>query len=175
MPSRTPWKTNTENPVSIFMQRKVNEIFYQTSLNYKPTLEFFKNLGVIGIDVDWIPEIFPNLTVIKDYNFQISVNLHSIPVVITRKCHMARFVGVENLDACPKPCHTRAYFMKNQTLNVDLYLNGNVVYKLKEPTKQRISSLEKQGINELVLNLNPLTRSSLKMSIGSLIKSLKDQ
>jgi hypothetical protein len=173
-PSRSPWKTNTEHPVNIFTQRKVNEIFYQTSLNYKPTLEMFKKLGALGVDVDWIPEIFPNLSYLINNKLQVSVNLHSIPVTITRKCHTARFLGEEDLDTCSRPCHIKAYFMQNQTLEVDLYLNGNTVFRLKEPTKKMISLLNKQGVNELVLSLNPLTKSSLQTGLGSFINTLQE-
>ena len=60
-PSRCPWKTITEHTVSIFTNRKVKEIFYQTALNYEPTITFFKELGAVGADVDWIPELFPSL------------------------------------------------------------------------------------------------------------------
>jgi hypothetical protein len=173
-PSRSPWKTITEHPVNFLIERKVREIFYQTSLNYKPTIEFFKRLGAVGVDVDWIPELFPNLSFISRNKLQISVNLHSIPVAITRKCHMARFLGEENLDTCSRPCYTKAYFMDNELLDTDLYLNGNTVFRLKEPTKKMISTLTEVGVKELVLTLNPLTNASLQIPLESFIQQLQE-
>ncbi len=173
-PSRCPWNMITEHSVNFFTKRKVEEIFYQTSLNYEPTIEFFKGLGVIGVDVDWIPELFPNLSFISGNKLKVSVNMHSIPVAITRKCHMARFLGEENLDTCSRPCYTKAYFMNNKLLETDLYLNGNTVFRLKEPTKKMVSTLSKLGVNELVLTLSPLTTASLQTQLGNFIKSLQE-
>ena len=173
-PSRCPWPAITEHQVSIFARRKVKEIFYQTSLNYGPTIEFFKGLEAIGVDVDWIPELFPSLSFITSNKLKVSVNLHSIPVAITRKCHMARFLGEENLDACSRQCYTKAYHIRNELLGTDLYLNGNTVFKLNEPNKKTLSMLPKLGVDEVVLTLSPLTSASLKTELNSFIKSLQE-
>jgi len=172
-PSRCPWKEITEHQVSLFTKRKVKQIFYQTSLNYEPTIEFFKGLGAIGADVDWIPEIFPNLKFLSQKNLQVSVHLYSIPVAMTRKCHMARFLGEEDLDKCSRPCYTKAYSMNNELLDTSLYLHGNTVFKLMEPERKTVSQLVKQGVKELVLTMSPLTRVSSQTQLESLIQRLQ--
>jgi len=172
-PSRCPWKEITEHPVSFFTKRKVRKIFYQTSLNYEPTIEFFKGLGAVGTDVDWIPEIFPNLKSLSQKNLQISVHLYYIPVAITRKCHMARFLGEEDLDKCSRPCYTKAYSMYNELLDTRLYLHGNTVFKRIEPERRMMAQIVKQGVKELVFTMNPLTSVTSQTQLESLIQRLQ--
>jgi hypothetical protein len=126
-PSRCPWNQITEQSVNIFTKRKVSQIFYQTALNYQPTIDFYRGLGAIGADVDWIPEMFSNLNFLIRNGLPVSVHMHSIPVAITRKCHMARFLGEEDLDRCSRPCHTKAYSMENEYLGIDMVVLGNTV------------------------------------------------
>lgn len=129
-PSRCPWKEIIEHPVSYFTKRKVKKIFYQTRLNYGPTIDFFESQGVVDADADYIPEIFNNLGFLTQRNLQVSVHLYSVPVAMTRECYMARFLGVERLDQCSRPCYVKAYSMENEELDVDMYLHGNAVFKL---------------------------------------------
>ena len=156
-PSRCPWKEITEHTVSIFTKRKVKQIFYQTALNYKPTIEFYKGLGAVGADVDWIPELFPAFNFLIKNKLNLSVHLHSIPVAITRKCHMARFLGEKDLEKCSRPCYIKAYKMNNQTLDKEMVLCGNTVFKLIEPKKKMTQELVKHGITEIVFTMGPLT------------------
>ena len=172
-PSRCPWEEITEHPVSFLTKRKVRKIFYQTALNYEPTMEFFKGLGAVGADMDWIPEIFPNLKSLSKNNFQVSVHLFSVPVAVTRKCHMARFLGEENLDKCSRPCYTKAYAMNNEILDISLYLHGNTVFKLTDPDGKTMTQLAKQGVEELVLTMNPLIKVGSQTQLNSLIQHLK--
>jgi len=169
-PSRCPWKEITEHPVSYFTKRKIKQIFYQTSLNYGPTLEFFKGLGVVGADVDWIPEIFNNLKSLTQKNLQVSVHLYSVPVAITRKCHMARFLGEENLDQCSRPCYTKAYSMDNELLDIGMYLHGNTVFKLTDPDGKTMTQLAKRGVSDLVLTMSPLSRVNSQTQLDILIQ-----
>lgn len=156
-PSRCPWKTITEHSVSLFTRRKVKSIFYQTALNYSPTIDFFKNHGVVGTDIDWIPELFPQLQFISHHQLRVAIHTHLVPVAITRKCHMARFRSEEDLARCSKPCYTSAYTMENEWLKTPLFLHGNTVFRLTEPNRRLIPSLIKQGVRDLVLTMNPLT------------------
>jgi hypothetical protein len=172
-PSRCPWDEITEHPVSFFTKRKVEKIFYQTALNYEPTINFYKELEVIGADVDWIPELFPNLKFISKNDLQVSVHLHSVPVAITRKCHMARFLGEDDLERCSRPCYTKAYFMDNPILDKKLYLHGNVVYRLIEPNKRAMDSLKKSGVNELVLTMSPLSKITSQPQIDDVIQKIQ--
>jgi hypothetical protein len=172
-PSRCPWEEITEHPVSYFTKRKIKKIFYQTSLNYEPTLEFFKGVGVVGADVDWIPEIFNNLKPLTQRDLQVSVHLYSVPVAITRKCHMARFLGEKSLDQCSRPCYTKAYSMENEELGVDMYLHGNTVFKLVDPDRRSVNQLARRGVGELVLTMSPLSRVGSHAEIEGVLKSLQ--
>jgi len=172
-PSRCPWKEITEHPVSYFTKRKVKRIFYQTSLNYEPTLEFFKGLGVVGADVDWIPEIFNNLKPLTQRDLQVSVHLYSVPVAITRKCHTARFLGEQSLDQCSRLCYTKAYSMENELLDIGMYLHGNTVYKLADPDKNTMNQLARWGVGELVLTMSPLSKVSSHAELEGVLKSLQ--
>ena len=172
-PARCPWDEITEHPVSFFTKRKVEKIFYQTALNYEPTIEFYKELKVIGADVDWIPKLFPNLRFISRNGLQISVHLQSIPAAITRKCHMARFLGETDLDQCSRPCYTKAYLMSNPILDKKLYLHGNVVYRLEAPNKKTMSSLKNSGASELILTMSPLSQITTQPQLEDVIQQIQ--
>jgi len=172
-PSRCPWNQITEQSVNIFTKRKVSQIFYQTALNYVPTIEFYKGFGVIGADMDWIPELFSNLNFIIKNGLPISVHMHSIPVAMTRKCHLARFLGDENLDRCSRPCYTKAYSMENEYLGIDMILQGNTVYQLTEPDRKTTQQLAKRGVREFVLTMSPITGVKTQAQIDSLIQSFQ--
>ena len=171
-PSRCPWKTITEQSVSLFTRRKVKSIFYQTALNYGPTIDFFKNRGVVGADIDWIPELFPKLRFITRRQLKVAIHTHQVPVAITRKCHMARFRGEENLLHCSKPCYMSAYSMENVLLKTPLFLHGNTVFRLTEPSRRFIPTLIKQGVNDLVLTMSPLTGLTTSENLKTAIQHL---
>ena len=172
-PSRCPWNQITEQSVNIFTKRKVGQIFYQTALNYVPTIEFYRGLGAVGADVDWIPELFPNLNFIIKNGLPVSVHMHSVPAAMTRKCHMARFLGEVDLDRCSRPCYTKAYSMENEHLGVDMVLEGNTVYQLTEPDRKTAQQLARRGINELVLTMSPMTGVRTREQIDSLVQRVQ--
>jgi hypothetical protein len=172
-PSRCPWNQITEQSVNIFTKRKVSQIFYQTALNYRPTINFYKNLGAVGADVDWIPELFSNLNFIIKNGLPVSVHMHSVPVAMTRKCHMARFLGEEDLDRCSRPCYTKAYSMDNEYLGIDMVVQGNTVYKLKKPDRKTVRQLVNRGVSELVLTMSPITGVNTREQIDSLIQQVQ--
>jgi hypothetical protein len=91
-------------------------------------------------------------------------------VAITRKCHMARFLGEENLDQCSRPCYTKAYSMDNELLDIGMYLHGNTVFKLTDPDRNTITQLAKRGINELVLTMSPLSKVNSQTQLNSIIQ-----
>ena len=163
IPSRCPWKEITEREVSLFTKRKIKKIFYQTALNYDPTIIFYKDLGIIGADVDYIPNLFPNLKFLIERGLQLDVHMFSIPVAITRKCHTARFLGTEDLETCSRFCYTKAFMMNNEILNKDLCLYGNTVLKLVEPDRKAISLLSRMGVDEFVITMGPLVHASSKL------------
>ncbi len=172
-PSRCPWNQITEQSVNIFTKRKVSQIFYQTALNYQPTIDFYRGLGAVSADVDWIPEMFSNLNFLIKNGLPVSVHMHSIPVAITRKCHMARFLGEEDLDRCSRPCYTKAYSMENEYLGIDMVVHGNTVYKLKEPDRKTAKQLANRGVSELVLTMSPITGVSSREQIENLIQQVQ--
>ena len=172
-PSRCPWNQITEKSVNIFTKRKVGQIFYQTALNYVPTIEFYRGLGAVGADVDWIPELFPNLNFIIKNGLPVSVHMHSVPAAMTRKCHMARFLGETDLDRCSRPCYTKAYSMENEHLGVDMVLDGNTVYQLTEPDRKTAQQLARRGIKELVLTMSPITGVRTREQIDSLVQRVQ--
>ena len=172
-PSRCPWKEITEHTVSIFTKRKVKQIFYQTALNYQPTIEFYKGLGAVGADVDMIPELFQAFNFLSKYKLNLSVHLHSIPVTITRKCHMARFLGEPDLERCSRPCYTKAYIMDNEILDTQMVLCGNTVFKLNEPNTKITRQLAKRGVTEVVFTMGPLTSFSPQIPSESLIQNMR--
>jgi hypothetical protein len=172
-PSRCPWKEITEHTVSIFTKRKVKQIFYQTALNYKPTIEFYKGLGAIGADVDMIPELFPAFDFLIKNKLNISVHLHSIPVTITRKCHMARFLGETDFERCSRPCYAKAYIMDNEKLDTQMVLSGNTVFKLIEPNQKMTQQLAKRGIAEVIFTVSPLTSFNPQTPSESLIQNMR--
>jgi len=171
-PSRCPWNQITEHTVNIFTKRRVSQIFYQTALNYMPTIEFYKGLGAVGADVDWISELFPNLNFLIKNKLPVSVHMHSIPAAITRKCHMARFLGEEDLDRCSRPCYTKAYSMDNEYLGIDMVLEGNTVYRVTEPDRKTAQQLANRGVSELVLTMSPITGVRSQDQIESLIQRI---
>jgi hypothetical protein len=172
-PSRTPWKEITEKSVSFLTKRNVRRIFYQTSLNYGPTIDFFKRLGVIGADVDWIPECFDSLSFLTKNLLNIAIHLDTIPAAITRRCHMARLLGEINLEKCSKPCYSKAYAMDNQFLKIPLFLHGNAVFKLVKPSKNEINQLARRGVSNYVITMSPLTGISSSTQIDNLIHTLE--
>ena len=171
-PSRSPWKEITEQMVNIFAKRNVKRIFYQTALNYEPTIEFFKGLGAIGADIDWIPECFNDLGFLTRNKLQVSVHLQLVPAAITRKCHMARFLGVEDLESCPRPCYSKAYSMENDLLKTETYLHGNAVFRRMEPNRKTAKELVKHGVNDLVVSMNPLTGITSREQLDDVARSL---
>lgn len=172
IPSRCPWKEITEQLVDFFTRKKVERIFYQTSLSYRPTVEFFKSLGVIGLDVDWVPACFKSLELLSGSGLRISVHVQMVPVAVTRKCHTARFLGVGDLEQCSKPCFSNAYLMENDVLQIPLFLHGNTVFRSIDPQRKELGELMKRGVTELVITMGPLTGIRSRRQIDSIIQRL---
>ena len=70
---------------------------------------------------------------------------------------MARFFGEKNLIQCSKPCVKKAFRMENNALGVELFLDGNVVFRFAKPDKNDVQLLRKLNISELVISMKPLT------------------
>jgi len=173
IPARCPWKEITEREVSFLTRRRVAKIFYQTGLNYEPTIRFFQNHGVQGVDIDAIPECFPYFSFLMKNGLAVSVHLHLTPVTVTRRCHTARFLGEKSPENCSKPCRTRAFLLKHDVLGVELFLCGNGVFKLKQPVKKEVKELRNLKVDEVVISMNPVTKIGSQREIDSIIQRLR--
>lgn len=167
VPARCPWPEI--GPKSFLAKRRWARIFYQTSLNYKPSIRFFQNYGVKDVDVDWIPNCFKHYYFLVRNGLALSVYLHLIPVTITRKCHTARFLKEENLWTCSRPCNNRAFLLKERIMHVEFYLQGNTVFSYTRPSQSDVRKLRKIGASELVIVMNPITKIESRQDIDELI------
>ena len=171
--SRCPWKEFINPQAGYLERRRIEKTLYQTNLNYGPTIQFFKKHGVIGADVDWIPQCFRHYGFLKDYDINLSIYLQTIPVTVTRKCHMARFLGYENPDKCPRPCLKTALDINQPVMGVELFLHGNTVFRLMQPTKSDIKKIYEIGIDELVIHFNPISNFVNHKEIDGFIEEFK--
>jgi len=159
IPARSPWSQITRMPdPGFFTRRKVEKIFYQTSLNYVRSLEYFKSLGVMGADVEWIPKCFPHYKKIIKNGFKIAVHTHAIPVAVTMRCHMARFLGEVEPALCTKPCLSKAFNIRQKELEKKFILHGNVVFRAVEPNEREARQLKRTGVDELIIPMSPVSR-----------------
>lgn len=172
MPARYPWEQITEYKVSLQARRKVERIFYKTSLNYEPTIIFFKSFGVQRVDLDWIPQCFPNYDFLVKNGLDLSVHLHLVPVTIARRCHTARFLGENSLEGCSRPCQTRAFLLKHDILDIELFLHKNAVFSFVEPTRKEARKLRRNKIAEFVVTMSPVTRIESRREMDALIRNL---
>ncbi len=180
VPSRCPWmKTDIKDilfsPKMTLRRARIlrgeREVYSQTSLHYLPTIQFYRDHGVQGIDLDWIPRCFPDFDFLEKQGLELSVHLQLVPVTLTRKCHTARFLGERAPQACSKPCKTKAFLLKHDEL--ELFLNGNVVFSQTDPSEKDMKSLLKHNVAELVISMNPVTGMSSRERIDEFILQLK--
>jgi len=179
LPARCPWRLELRDmlfltlSVKLMMSRgKVADLFYQTNLNYEPTMEFFKRHGVRGVDLEWIPKCFRSYKALADSGLGLSIHLYMIPVAVTRKCHTARFLGKKRIDRCDKPCHYRFFRIIHSKLGVEMFLWGNGVFTLKRPTHRELKRLAEMEALELVIPMNPVTKTMNHRDIDDVIREL---
>ena len=180
IPARCPWRLGIKDlfylSLSIKLmldRRKVADLFYQTNLNYEPTIELFKQHGIVGVDLDWIPKCFKSYQAIADNGLQLSIHLYMIPVALTRKCHTARFLGIKRLDKCDKPCYNRFFRIVHDKLGVEMFLFGNAVFRLEKPSPKDLEKLNSVESLELVIPVNPITKTTNYKEINNIIRNLK--
>lgn len=111
-----------DNVIANFADRK---LFHLTNLNYKYTCDFFKKLGVSGMEFDYIPETFPLLKKLRQHGFQIHIHAGNIMVALTRKCHTARLFDLPP-HHCGKLCSTKKHNLNNSVTG-PLFLDGNAI------------------------------------------------
>ncbi len=173
IPARSPWSQITRMPdPGFFARRRVEKLFYQTSLNYVRSLEYYRSLGVMGADVDWIPKCFPSYQKIARNGLKLAVHSHAIPVAVTMRCHMARFLGEEEPALCSKPCLNKAFKIKQKELEKTFTLNGNVVYRQVEPTQRETNQLRRMGVDEVVIPMGPVSNLTTKEELDEALSTL---
>lgn len=183
VPARCPWFKRDSRSLIFFgflikgamMRRHVKDLYSQTSLHYGPTIKFYKEYGVGGVDVDWIPRCFPQFGFLVEAGLDIAVHTHLVPVTVTRKCHTARFLGEKSPENCSEPCNTKAFLLKHKGvfMVVELFLQGNAVFSFAEPTGKDVKSLLETGVGELVIGMNPATEIRSRERVDEVISSIK--
>jgi hypothetical protein len=173
MPARCPWNQITRMPnPSFFTRRRVERIFYQTSLNYQRAREYYRDLGVRAVDVDWIPKCFPHFKPIMRSGFHLSVHTYGIPVAVTMRCHTARFLKETTPQHCTQPCQDQAFNIQQNELEQAFILHGNVVYRPVFHQPKDLKRLQKMGVEELVIPLGPLSQVSTTKEIDQTLTAL---
>jgi len=173
MPARCPWPQITRRfDVGFFDKKRVEKFFYQTSMNYEPTIQFFRGHGVEGVDVDWVPRCFPHLNFLVKRGLNLAMYLHLVPVTLTRRCHTARFLGETRPESCSRQCNKKAFLLKQEVMGTELYLQGNAVFHLAQPSQTEVKRLCEEGVDEFVITMSPITRVESRGEIDSAIESL---
>ena len=85
---------------------------------------------------------------------------------------MARFLGEKKPESCSHPCNTQAFLLKHKILRGELYLHGNVVYRLNPPSKRDFKKLDTNKV-EFVVPMNPITKLDNQQEINALMQRLK--
>jgi len=173
VPARCPWLKRSIRDTLLEKVGGIDEIYSQTSLNYPPTIKFFQDQGVRGVDLDWIPRCFPYYDLLAKAGIDLSVHLHLVPVTLTRKCHTARLLGEDAPDTCSRPCTDRAFLLKNPRLGLGFFLHENAVFRLIEPSKRDVAKLPRNGISEFVITMSPITRILNRERIEELVLQLR--
>ena len=171
MPARCPW-SQEELSVAFSDVAHGREIFNQTNLNYLPTIRFLQNMNIKGADMDWIPESFQHFNFIVRNGLQVSIYLFLVPVAITRSCHTARYLGVNNPEYCSRPCDTKAFKLTQKQMGTELYLLGNVAFRMTQSSQADIESLNKIGVTDIVISMDPITKIKSRNKVNELIQKL---
>lgn len=138
-----------ENMLSRFVDK---QLFDKTNMNYDLTVDFIVRNSVAGLEVDYIPETFPQLNIFLKKKIKINIHLGNVLVALTRKCHTARYCGVDN-DCCGRVCKEKKFILKHEGTGT-LYLDGNTVYDYCKVNKDDFKKLKKADNCSLILESN---------------------
>jgi|SRR5271157_1625824 len=133
------------------------QIFNRSNLNHGLTIDFLKDLGVKGVDMDWLPDGFPHLNRIARRGLHVAIHSHLSLIALTRMCHTARLMGEQAPEMCSQPCLRRAFVLKHPLLG-EMYLLGDALFGVVQPAPCQAQGIRSGGIKEIVLSLNALTR-----------------
>ena len=173
VPGRCPWLKRGLRDRLIEKVQGIEKVYSKTSLNYGPTIRFFQERGVRGVDLDWIPRCFPYYGFLVKAGLNLSVHLQLVPVTLTRKCHTGRFLGEVAPETCSKPCNIRAFRLKNERLELEFFLHENAVFRFTEPSRKDIEELLRNDISEFVITMSPITRILTREKIDGLMLQTK--
>ena len=177
VPDRSPWAEGLihDKELTSKQYRWLVNLYASTSLNYMPTLDLYRSMGVQHVDLDWAPRIFPSLNALAEGGLRIALLLHFVPGTMTRRCHMARFLGEESHERCSRPCQRRAFMLKSEILKaagLRLFVVGNAVFRQEEPTAEAVCDLAARGVAEVVVMMNALTRLETATQVDQFTASL---
>jgi hypothetical protein len=147
-------------------------IFDKTNLHYKPTMKFLKEQGVRGAEIDWVPQTFREMKELTAGGFQFSVHLGLVIVAVVRRCHTARYFDEPIPHSCSKPCFKTAFLLKHEIFG-ELYMDGNTIFALCEPTAKELRQLSASKPSELVITMGSMTRIQTAQDINRRIASIK--
>jgi hypothetical protein len=137
------------------------------------TIDLFRSKGIRKADLDWIPRTFPSFEQLVKHGLSLCVHLHLVPVTLTRRCHTARFLGKKTPEKCSLSCLDKTFHLRNELFNLELYLSGNTVFSLEQPSTELMEELEKIGVNEYVLTMNSITGIRKSQDIDDFSRSLE--
>lgn len=155
-----------------FTRRRVEKVFYQTSLNFQRARDYYHDIGVHAVEVDWIPKCFSPFKPIIESGFHLSIHTYGIPVAVTMRCHTARFLNETNPQHCTQPCQYQAFNIQQNELEQAFILHGNVVYRPVFHQPKDLKRLQKMGVEELVIPLGPLSKVSTTQEIDQTFTAL---
>lgn len=168
--ARCPWISF--DSVRWIEKKRLEKMYYQTSLNFDPMIDFLNEFNIKSADVDWIPQSFQYYRDLRKKGINISLYLHLIPITLTRKCHIARFFQETNPENCSKPCNEKSLFLKQKIMQMEFFLWDNAVFRYIEPSREEIKSV-KSTVNEFIIMVNPITTIENQMEINKFISKLQ--
>lgn len=162
-----------ENLFRRFAVEKVGGlVFNKTNLHFKQTMEFLRQNGVQGADIDWVPQTFKEMKDVVKGGLQFSVHYGLVIVAVVRRCHTARYFNEPIPERCSMPCFKTA-FLLNHELFGDLYMDGNTIFAKTTPTPKEMRLLYASEPAELVLTMGPMTKIHTAEDINAQINQLR--
>jgi hypothetical protein len=153
-------------------KKRLEKIYYQTSLNFEPMIDFLNDVKIKSADVDWIPQSFQHYQDLGKRGINLSIYLHLIPITLTRKCHIARFFQETNPENCSKPCNEKSLFLKQKIMQMEFFLWDNAVFRYLEPSREEIKRVRSK-VNEFIIMVNPITKMENQVEINNFISNLQ--
>jgi hypothetical protein len=153
-----------ENMLSKFVDKR---LFDKTNLNYDLTLDSLKENSVAGLEVDYIPDTFPQLNVFLKNKLKINIHLGNVFVAVTRKCHTARHCGAD-YGCCGKICREKKFILNHEGTGT-LYLDGNTIFDYCKVDEADFKKIKRINDCSLILGNKWIAEYKKDTFINSLI------